>query len=212
MRVATEIMKTDELPNPLLDAEFLRAFEYALRKHRTQKKKGSRIPYIEHLMGVCSVVLHYGGGQDEAIAALLHDVVEDQGGKPVLAEILREFGPRVGHIVEGCTDSDTHPKPPWRERKQKYISHVPSSDAGVRLVAAADKLHNSRAILADYRQVGEQVWSRFQGGREGTLWYYGELVKAFRAAPPDPRVDPLVNELERVVRALHRKAGASVAQ
>jgi (p)ppGpp synthase/HD superfamily hydrolase len=201
-------MKPDELPDPLLDGEFLRAFEYALRKHRTQKKKGSRIPYIEHLMGVCSVVLHYGGGQDEAIAALLHDAVEDQGGKPVLEEIKREFGPRVAHLVEGCTDSDSTPKPPWRERKENYIRHVASADAGVRLVSAADKLHNSRAILADYRRVGEQVWSRFQGGREGTLWYYAELVKAFRAAPADPRVDPLVSELERVVGKLHRKAEA----
>lgn len=174
-------MKTDELPDPLLDAEFLCAFEYALRKHRVQKKKGSRIPYIEHLMGVCSVVLHYGGGQEEAIAALLHDVV---GGRPVLAEIRREFSPRVGHIVEGCTDSDTYPKPPSRQRKENYIRHVPSADVGVRLVSAADKLHNSRAILADHRQVGEQVWGRSQGGREGTLWYYDELVKAFRAAPP----------------------------
>ena len=203
-------MKSDELPDPLLDAEFLRAFEYALRKHRNQKKKGSRIPYIEHLMGVCSVVLHYGGGQDEAIAALLHDVVEDQGGKPVQAEILREFGPRVAHLVDGCTDCDTTPKPPWRERKANYIRHLPSADAGVRLVSAADKLHKSRAILADYRKVGEQVWNRFQGGREGTLWYYDELVKAFRSAPPDPRVDPLVNELDRVVRALHREAGAEI--
>jgi (p)ppGpp synthase/HD superfamily hydrolase len=201
-------MKSDELPDPLLDGEFLRAFEYALRKHRNQKKKGGRIPYIEHLMGVCSVVLHYGGGQDEAIAALLHDAVEDQGGKPVLEEIKREFGPRVAHLVDGCTDCDTTPKPPWRDRKENYIRHLPSADAGVRLVSAADKLHNSRAILADYREVGEEVWRRFQGGREGTLWYYDALVKAFRSAPPDPRVDRLVNELDRVVRALHRKAAA----
>jgi len=201
---------TEEVPNPLLDAEFLRAFEYALHKHRNQKKKGSRIPYIEHLMGVCSVVLHYGGGQDEAIAALLHDVVEDQGGKPVLAEILHEFGPRVAHIVEGCTDSDAYPKPPWRERKQNYIRQLPSADPCVRLVSAADKLHNARAILADYRRVGEELWARFRGGREGTLWYYDELVKAFRTALPDPRVDPLVDELDRVIRALHLKAGAAV--
>ena len=205
-------MKTNELPDPLLDAEFLRAFEYALRKHRNQKKKGSRIPYVEHLMGVCSVVLHYGGGQDEAIAALLHDVVEDQGGKPVLAEIMCEFGPRVAHLVDGCTDCDTHPKPPWRERKENYIRNLSSADAGVRLVAAADKLHNARAILADYRQVGEKVWDRFQGGRQGTLWYYDALVKAFRSAPPDARVDPLVNELDRVVRTLHRQADGAMGK
>ncbi len=196
-----------DLPEPLLDAEFLRAFAYALKKHRTQRRKGKRVPYIEHLMGVCSIVLHYGGGQEEAIAALLHDVVEDQGGKPVLEEIRREFGERVAHLVEGCTDADTYPKPPWDERKKAYIAHLPAADAGVRLVSAADKLHNSRAILADYREIGDAVWDKFKKGRDGTLWYYRELVKAFRAAPPDPRVDHLVDELERVVRALHRKAG-----
>jgi (p)ppGpp synthase/HD superfamily hydrolase len=152
-------------------------------------------------------VLHYGGNQDEAIAALLHDVVEDQGGKPVLDEIRREFGDRVAHLVEGCTDCDSMPKPPWEQRKKAYIAHIPTADAGVRLVSAADKLHNSRAILADYREVGDQVWQKFRGGREGTLWYYRELVKAFRVAPRDPRVDHLVDEFERVVRALHRKAG-----
>lgn len=196
-----------ELPEPLLDEEFLRAFAYALRKHRTQRRKGKRVPYIEHLMGVSSIVLHYGGGQEEAVAALLHDVVEDQGGKPVLQEIRREFGERVAHLVEGCTDCDTVPKPPWKQRKEAYIAHVPSADAGVRLVSASDKLHNARAILADYREVGDAVWSKFQGGRDGTLWYYRELVKAFRSAPRDSRVDHVVDELERVVRALHRKAG-----
>ncbi len=197
------------LPEPLLDDEFLRAFAYALKKHRTQRRKGKSVPYIEHLMGVCSIVLHYGGGQDEAIAALLHDVVEDQGGKPVLEEIRREFGERVAHIVDGCTDADSYPKPPWDERKKAYISHLPSADPGVRLVSAADKLHNARAILADYREVGDAVWDKFKKGRDGTLWYYRELVKAFRSAPRDLRVDHLVDELERVVRALHRKAGVT---
>lgn len=196
-----------ELPEPLLDEEFLRAFAYALKKHRTQRRKGKRVPYIEHLMGVCSIVLHYGGGQEEAIAALLHDVVEDQGGKPVLEEIRAEFGDRVAHIVEGCTDTDSFPKPPWEQRKKAYIAHVPSADSGVRLVSASDKLHNARAILADYREVGDKVWDKFQGRRDGTLWYYRELVRAFRAAPSDPRVDHVVDELERVVHALHRKAG-----
>lgn len=202
-----EAARKPELPEPLLDEEFLRAFAYALKKHRTQRRKGKRVPYIEHLMGVCSIVLHYGGGHEEAVAALLHDVVEDQGGKPVLEEIRREFGDRVAHLVQGCTDADTLPKPPWKERKQAYIAHVPHADAGVRLVSASDKLHNARAILADYRQVGDAVWEKFQGKRDGTLWYYRELVKAFRAAPREPRVDHVVDELERVVHALHRKAG-----
>ncbi len=202
-----ESARKPELPEPFLDDEFLRAFAYALKKHRTQRRKGKRVPYIEHLMGVSSIVLHYGGGQDEAIAALLHDVVEDQGGRPVLEEIRGEFGDRVAHLVEGCTDADSYPKPPWEQRKKAYIAHVPTADPGVRLVSAADKLHNARAILADYREFGDAVWDKFQGKRDGTLWYYRELVKAFRSAPREPRVDHLVDELERVVRALHRKAG-----
>ena len=200
------------LPEPLLDDEFLRAFAYALKKHRTQRRKGKRVPYIEHLMGVCSIVLHYGGTQDEAIAALLHDVVEDCGGEPILHEVRKEFGPRVGDMVESCTDDMTGHRTPWQIRKERYISHLrETQDNGAVLVSAADKLHNARAILADYREVGEEVWKKFNRGREGTLWYYRELVNAFRSAPRDERVSHLVDELDRVVRALHRKVGADGA-
>ncbi len=191
------------LPNPLLEERFLDAFRFALAKHRTQRRKGTDVPYIAHLMSVASIVLEAGGDEDQAIAALLHDVVEDQGGKPVLEEIRARFGERVARIVDGCTDADSHPKPPWEERKKAYIARVRHEDADTRLVSAADKLHNARAILADYRRLGEDIWARFKGGRAGTLWYYDALVNTFREAGSNP----VVEELERVVRELQRLAG-----
>lgn len=158
---------------------FLRAFLFAAEKHKGQFRKASTIPYIAHLMGVSSLVLEAGGDEDLAIAALLHDVVEDCGGAPMLKEVRRRFGKRVAKVVDGCTDADTYPKPPWRERKEKYIRYLKAADADTRLVSAADKLNNVRSILSDYRVIGESVWSRFNGGREGTLWYYRTLLDVF---------------------------------
>lgn len=162
-----------------LGPRFVRAFEFAARKHSGQTRKGTTVPYIAHVMGVASLVLEYGGDQDMAIAALLHDVVEDCGGAPVLTEIRRQFGSRVARIVDGCTDSDTDPKPPWLERKQGYIRHLRDADDETRLVSAADKLYNVRSISAAYRQIGERVFARFAGGRDGTLWYYRALLDEF---------------------------------
>jgi GTP pyrophosphokinase len=162
-----------------LGPRFLRAFLFAAEKHKGQTRKASTIPYIAHLMGVASLVLEAGGDEDLAIAALLHDVVEDCGGAPMLKEVRRRFGQRVAKVVDGCTDADTYPKPPWRERKEKYLRHLKTADADTRLVSAADKLNNVRSILSDYRAVGESVWSRFKGGREGTLWYYRTLLDIF---------------------------------
>ena len=162
-----------------LSPRFLRAIQFAAEKHSGQTRKASTIPYIAHLMGVASLVLEAGGDEDLAIAALLHDVVEDCGGAPMLKEVRRRFGSRVAKVVDGCTDADTYPKPPWRERKQKYIRHLKNADADTRLVSAADKLNNVRSILSDYRAIGESVWSRFNGGREGTLWYYRTLRGVF---------------------------------
>jgi (p)ppGpp synthase/HD superfamily hydrolase len=130
-------------------------------------------------MGVASLVLEAGGDEDLAIAALLHDVVEDCGGVPMLKEVRRRFGKRVAKIVDGCTDAYAEPKPPWRERKETYIRRLKTEDADTRLVSAADKLNNVRSILSDYRAIGESVWSRFNGGREGTLWYYRTLLDVF---------------------------------
>lgn len=149
-------------------------------------------------MGVTSTVLTHGGDEDEAIAALLHDAVEDQGGKPRLREIRRKFGARVAHIVEGCTDADTDPKPPWLARKKAYLEHLRSADPSVLLVSAADKLYNASEILADLRKQGDSVWARFKGGKEGSLWYYAEVAKILKIKGPKD----LVMELNRVVSEL----------
>lgn len=187
-----------EPPDPILDQRFLEALAYATKLHAQQARKGTRVPYVAHLLGVASIVLAEGGDEDMAIAALLHDAVEDQGGKPTLREIERRFGPRVAKLVDACTDADTVPKPPWKDRKTRYIEAVRHEPADARLISAADKLHNARDILADYRQHGEEVWKRFRGGREGTLWYYRSLVETFRAAGGNR----LVDELDRVVSEL----------
>ncbi len=185
-----------------LGPRFLRAFQFAAEKHAGQTRKASTIPYIAHLMGVASLVLEAGGDEDLAIAALLHDVVEDCGGAPMLKEVRRRFGARVAKVVDGCTDADTYPKPPWRERKEKYLRHLAAADDDTRLVSAADKLNNVRSILSDYREVGELVWARFQGGREGTLWYYRTLRNEFLRHVPNRITRDLelaVNELESLV-------------
>ena len=185
-----------------LGPRFERAFLFAAEKHAGQTRKASTIPYIAHLMGVASLALEYGGDEDIAIAALLHDVVEDCGGAPMSEEVKRRFGPRVAKIVDGCTDSDTEPKPPWRERKETYLLHLKSADAETRLVSAADKLNNVRSILSDYREVGERVWARFHGGRDGTLWYYRALLEEFQRGEPNR----LVRELELGVLELEAAA------
>ena len=185
-----------------LGPRFLRAFNFAAEKHAGQARKASTIPYIAHLMGVASLVLEFGGDEDLAIAALLHDVVEDCGGAPMLKEVRRRFGSRVAKIVDGCTDSDTYPKPPWRKRKETYIQHLKTADTETRLVSAADKLNNVRSILSDYREVGEAVWERFAGGREGTLWYYRTLLQEFLRHKPSR----LVREFGLAVRQLEATA------
>jgi (p)ppGpp synthase/HD superfamily hydrolase len=188
---------------PKLGPRLLRAFRFAAEKHKGQTRKASTIPYITHLMGVASLVLEAGGDEDLAIGALLHDVVEDCGGAPMLKEVRRRFGKRVAKVVDGCTDADTYPKPPWRERKEKYIRHLKSADADTKLVSAADKLNNVRSILSDYRVLGESVWSRFNGGRDGTLWYYRTLLDVFLQHERNRITCDLelaVNELESLAR------------
>jgi len=181
-----------------LGPRFLRAFFFAAKKHAGQTRKASTIPYIAHLLGVASLVLEAGGDEDLAIAALLHDVVEDCGGAPMLKEVRRRFGARVAKVVEGCTDADTYPKPPWRERKENYIRHLRQADVDTRLVSAADKLNNVRSILSDYRAIGESVWTRFNGGRDGTLWYYRTLRDEFLRDKPNR----ITRELELAVNEL----------
>jgi (p)ppGpp synthase/HD superfamily hydrolase len=189
-----------------LSERFTDALIFASHLHANQLRKGRGVPYIAHLLGVASIALEYGANEEEAIAALLHDAIEDQGGEATRAEIYRRFGETITDIVNGCTDSDTTPKPPWRQRKEAYIAHIPTASASVRLVSAADKLYNARSILTDYRLVGDAVWERFHGGKNGTLWYYRALVKAFRSVESTP----LVDELERVVSELEQLVAMSI--
>lgn len=179
-----------------LTHRFEEALVYATRLHAKQTRKGSKVPYISHLLSVAALVLEDGGDEDEAISALLHDAVEDQGGKGTREAILHMFGERVIEIVDGCTDADTTPKPPWKERKEQYIEKLRCASASVRKVALADKLHNARCILKDLDREGEAVWDKFKGGKEGTLWYYQTLAQFFLTIDPHSW---LVRELNHVV-------------
>jgi GTP pyrophosphokinase len=185
-----------------LGPRFLRAFLFASEMHAGQGRKASTVPYIAHLMGVASLVLEAGGDEDLAIAALLHDVVEDCGGAPMMKEVRRRFGKRAAKIVEGCTDTDIDPKPPWRARKENYLRHLRRADPDTRLVSAADKLHNVRSTLTDYREAGESIWARFNGGRDGTLWYYRALLDELRQRKPNR----IMRELELAVTDLELAA------
>jgi (p)ppGpp synthase/HD superfamily hydrolase len=181
-----------------LTQRFTDALAYATEVHAGQSRKGTSVPYVAHVLGVCALVLEDGGGEDEAIAALLHDAVEDGGGQPRLEDIRQRFGDRVAETVWACSDTDETPKPPWKERKARYIAHLREAGPAARRVSCADKLHNARAILRDYRLVGERLWDRFSASAEDNLWYYRALVEAFR----QPDRSPLVDEFERVVSAL----------
>ena len=160
------------------------AFDYAARLHKDQKKKGTTVPYLAHLMGVASIVAENGGSEDEVIAALLHDAAEDQGGGKILDEIRTRFGNHVASIVHDCSDTFSFPKPPWKMRKKKYLEHLETGDHSVRLVSSADKLHNLRSIVRDYQEIGEELWERFAGKKAGTLWYYRSLSEIFNHLGP----------------------------
>jgi (p)ppGpp synthase/HD superfamily hydrolase len=164
----------------VLSARFDKAFAYARRLHQRQVRKGTDIPYIAHLMAVAALVLEHGGNENQAIAGLLHDAVEDQGGAPRLAEIRTKFGDQVADIVADCTDAWTPQKAPWRLRKEAYIEALPNKPQASLLVSLADKTNNAEAILYDYREFKESVWDRFNGGADGTRWYYGALADRFK--------------------------------
>jgi GTP pyrophosphokinase len=154
---------------------FSSAMAYAWQVHHGQRRKGTGIPYIAHVLGVTAIAMEYGADEDQSIAALLHDAAEDGGGEATLAEIRARFGDVVADIVLGCSDSlveDPEDKLPWQERKENYLAHLESASPSVCLVSAADKLHNVRSIIRDYLEHGEEIWARFQGRRDGTLWYY----------------------------------------
>jgi (p)ppGpp synthase/HD superfamily hydrolase len=195
--------KTSSLRPPELGPRLQSAFRYAAEKHAGQTRKQTAVPYLSHLMAVASLVLEAGGDEDMAIAALLHDVVEDCGGIPRLREIRKEFGAEVTKIVIRCTDSFGEPKPEWMLRKKAYLREVKRADRRSRLVSASDKLHNVRTILTDYRQDGESIWERFSGKKEGTLWYYRALSDEFQKRNPNRITRELalaVAELEHATR------------
>ena len=183
--------------------KFDHALPYAAWLHRDQVRKGTSIPYITHLLAVASIVGENGGTEDEVVAALLHDAPEDQGGEATLRDIRAQFGDGVAEIVDGCTDTYETPKPPWRERKERYLAHLADASGSVRLVSSADKLHNARTVLSDYRLLGEDLWTRFNGKKAGTLWYYRAIVGTLQGD------GPIVEELERVVSELEMVSGTS---
>lgn len=184
-----------------LSTAYRDALGYAFDLHRTQERTRSGVPYVAHLIGVSSLTLEYGGDEEQGIAALLHDSAEDQGGEATLREIETRFGPRVARIVRACTDALETPKPPWRDRKERYLQHLKTTAAEAQLVAACDKLYNLRAIVGDYRHEREAVWSRFSGGREGVLWYYTELTRTFTLH------SGVVEELQRTLQQLNTLLG-----
>jgi (p)ppGpp synthase/HD superfamily hydrolase len=188
-----------------LSPNFEDALIYATQAHCDQTRKKTGIPYIAHVLGVTAIALEYGANETEAIGALLHDTVEDCGGAERLRDIQKRYGDDVAKIVDGCTDTDEIPKPPWRARKEAYVAHLKDSDTSTRLVSAADKLHNTRAILADLRRHGPKVFERFSGKKEGTLWYYRALVAAFRRHRDHA---DLIDELDRVVTQVEKLSAA----
>lgn len=180
------------------------AFSYAAELHASQYRKGGSIPYVSHLMAVTAIVMEHDGDEDQAIAALLHDAIEDHPDNGRTRNEIRErFGDRVLALVDACSDADTDHKPPWRERKERYLAHLREAPPDAWLVSLADKLHNARAILADHRRIGDRVWQRFKATKEETLWYYRGLADKFLRLKPGP----LAQELDVVVTELERRAG-----
>jgi (p)ppGpp synthase/HD superfamily hydrolase len=195
---------TSQTGSPRLTPKFVEAMSYAAEKHATQTRKGSGVPYLGHLLSVAGYVIEADGTETEAIAALLHDAAEDQGGEETLAEIREKFGDDVASIVAECSDTFVTPKPPWRERKENYIRHLSEASDGALLVSLADKLHNAHAILRDLRAHGDELWQRFNvKDPQQHLWYYRSLLEVYEQRVHNWMVDELhgvIDELEYAVR------------
>ncbi|AFY55880.1 guanosine polyphosphate synthetase/pyrophosphohydrolase [Rivularia sp. PCC 7116] len=181
-----------------LTTKFEQALIYATQLHANQTRKVDKIPYISHLMSVSALILEAGGTEDEAIAGLLHDAIEDQGGKATREEIRQKFGETVVEIVDGCTETDITPKPPWKERKIDYIENIRKGSDSVKLVSFADKLHNARSLLIGYRNKGDKLWDYFSGSKEDKLWFYGELLEIYQQSCDNF----MTVELERILEEL----------
>jgi (p)ppGpp synthase/HD superfamily hydrolase len=199
--------------SPALTSRFLDAVALAEHVHGQTRRIGTEIPYLAHLLVVTGLVIEDGGDEDEAIAAMLHDAVEDGGGRALLDEIARCFGPRVAEIVQGCSDSvDIDPAERWIDRKRRYLAHLPEiHDDGILRVVLADKVHNARSIVRDYREEGHALWERFtQKTACDQLWYYGSLVAFFEHRRPGPLTEDLsraVAELAGLVASHEMEAG-----
>ena len=181
------------------------AIALAVDAFRTKVRKGSQIPYVTHLLQVMVTVAEHGGDEEQLIAAVLHDYLEDIRGAD-RADLARRFGERVARLVEGLSDSTTHPKPPWQERKEAHLRALANESHELKLISTADKLHNATSILRDYRLLREEVWDRFTATREQTLWYY----RAAYAALSSGWEHPLLDELRRVIVAMHEEAGEAI--
>jgi (p)ppGpp synthase/HD superfamily hydrolase len=189
---------------------FLDALDFAVRVHGKDRRKGTQIPYVAHLLSVCALVISDGGTEEDAVAALLHDTLEDHPEDVSRRDLSERFGDRVLAIVEACTDTPSSyaggPKPPWRERKLAYIEHLKRADSGELRVAFADKLDNVRSMLADYRQIGEALWHRFNAGKDDQLWFLRSLVVANQVAD---RPGYLFIEFRSTVAELERLAAST---
>lgn len=195
-----------DMPPLQLSRTFRDALAFAAEAHADQGRKGADVPYVAHLLGVTAIVLEHGGDEEQAIAALLHDAIEDQGGARMRGRIRERFGDRVTRMVDDCTDAEVIPKPPWKERKLTYLAHIPGADPDSLLISMADKLHNASSISRDLRREGRVVFDRFKGGRDGTLWYYRALVEAFAARRPEGGAGELLEELRHAVDELESVA------
>lgn len=191
-------------PRDILTEKFRSALLYALDLHADQVRKNKDIPYFAHLLSVTALVMEAGGDEEETIAALLHDAVEDQGGRKRLAEIRDRYGARVARIVDGLTDAYHTPKPPWRERKEKYLQELKSASRSIVLISLADKVHNARAIYSDLKREGPIIWTNFNGGKSGTLWYYRQLLEIF--TPFQEQYPALVQEFSCLVNDIQALA------
>jgi (p)ppGpp synthase/HD superfamily hydrolase len=196
-----------ETTSPRLTSNFVEAVQYAAEKHATQTRKASDIPYLGHLLSVAGLVIEADGTETQAIAALLHDAAEDQGGEETLAEIREKFGDDVADIVDECSDTFETPKPPWRERKERYVDHLSEASDAAILVSLADKLHNARAILRDYREVGDQLWQRFSvQDPQLHLWYYRSLLDVYAQRVDNWMVDELREVIDKLEQGINQSA------
>ena len=183
-----------------------KATAMAIDLHANQPRKGSDAPYLCHLYGVTSLVLEQGGADNVAAAAMLHDAAEDQGGQVILNQVGNDVDKRVAELVLACSDTLEDPKPPWRERKERAIASLSNADRETCLIKAADVLHNLQSCIDDYARIGNDLWQNFKGGRDGLIWYFGEVTNAIRNRAPDDlvrRIDTALTQLKQSSEGVH---------